>query len=292
MQDWGRFGYQDKGFACGGPIDEHAFLWANKLLGNNYNAAQIEISMGLFSGVFTAPTTMAMCGADTAATLNGQRLGNWRSVQVRAGDVLTCAYTHKGMRSYLAVAGGFTVPLQSGSVATVVREHMGGLHGAALAAQDVVPFAPGIMNAEVLVPWQFIPSFDAQIDLAVLLSYQSQEFSETALESFFGSYFSVSAESNRMGIRLQGPEIPGPKAALISEGIAGGAIQIPADGQPIILAKDRQTIGGYPKIGCVSTIDMSKLAQAQPGTQICFHQQSIEEASERLAQRNNFFGIK
>ncbi len=290
IQDWGRYAYQSQGFAPAGPMDEHAFLWANKLLENNYNAAQIEISMGMFTAEFTQATTVALCGANTNATLNGKQIGNWRSFSVEAGDVLRCQYAPQGVRAYLAVAGGFQVEAQLGSSACTPRQGIGGLNGSALSSGDEIHYQADKCR-NVLVPDRFIPRYEKQLRIGYYPVYQHKSFSDEMREQLQRKLYQVTGDSDRMGIRLQGPIIQAPETLPLSEGIAFGSIQIPADGQPIILAKDRQCIGGYPKIACVNVLDMSVLAQAQPGTQIRFYQCDLYEQLVQLRKRNAFFNI-
>lgn len=290
VQDAGRFGLQHYGHATGGPMDEHAFLWANKLLDNPPFVAQIEMTLGQFRCSFTRNTSIAICGAEMQATLNGEAIRNWHSHAVEAGDVLSFGFARSGLRAYLAVAGGFDLPMFHHSCACVVREVVGGLDGRALQAGDELRYAAATTALDNrLVPDYFIPAYADDLDLGVIASAQFEDFDPEQRERFFDSAYTVTQDQDRMGIRLQGPPVIWNGGELLSEGIACGAIQIPGDGQPIVLAKDRQTVGGYPRLGCVSRLDLSRLAQARPGCRVQFYQQDFAEACALLQERQHFF---
>ncbi|QIR07519.1 biotin-dependent carboxyltransferase family protein [Salinivibrio costicola] len=293
VQDLGRHGHQHIGVSPGGPMDEHAFLWANRLLDNPLNAAQIEIAMGQFSCEFYADTTIALTGADMNARLNGKAVASWQSLRVRAGDQLSLPGARTGMRSYLAVKEGFKVTGVLNSCATVMRDGLGGFsrQGDKLMAQDRLQYkvTPPIPTRRV--PEKFIPDYGQPLILSVIPGYQYELFAHAERERFFSSEFTVTPKIDRMGYRLSGAAIQCQTTSLISEGIALGAIQIPADGQPIILMRDRQTIGGYPKIGCVTARDLSKLAQCQPGTTVRFIEKDLYQAeAERMIEHHFFHG--
>ncbi len=293
IQDFGREGFQHIGVTTGGPLDEHAFLWANHLLDNDINAAQIEISVGMFAAEFTQACTIALTGADMAATLNGQAIKPWRTYNLNPGDRLNMATATTGMRAYLAVKGGFEVTPQLQSCATVMRERIGGLdqQGSKLQAQDQIGFQPGTATLTRRVPQQFIPDYSADLELGVIPGYQYDSFSLAQINRFFSEPYRISTEIDRMGYRLSGAAVNSSLDGIISEGISYGAIQIPKDGQPIVLLKDRQTIGGYPKIGCVTSLDAARLSQRGPGTQVRFKPVSVEQATAERMIYNHFFGI-
>ncbi|MBV1841269.1 MULTISPECIES: biotin-dependent carboxyltransferase family protein [Photobacterium] len=293
VQDLGRHGHQHIGVSPGGPMDEHAFLWANRLLDNPLNAAQIEIAMGQFSCEFHADTTIALTGADMNARLNGKPVASWQSLRVRSGDQLSLRGARNGIRSYLAVKEGFKVTGVLDSCATVMRDGLGGFsrQGDKLMAQDRLRYNVTTPMPTRRVPEQFIPDYGQSITLSVIPGYQYDLFDQAERERFFSSEFTVTPQIDRMGYRLSGAAIACQTTSLISEGIALGAIQIPADGQPIILMRDRQTIGGYPKIGCVTARDLSKLAQCQPGATVRFIEKDLYQAeAERMIEHHFFRG--
>jgi biotin-dependent carboxylase-like uncharacterized protein len=291
IQDLGRFGYQDVGVTVGGPMDNHAFYWANRLLDNHPNASQIEITMGPFAAVFEKSTTFSLCGAEVVAKLNDRIISNWHSCIAKSGDLLTLSFPKKGLRTYLAIAGGFDVPETLGSTSTVVRDQFGGMsqQGDKLRDGDTLPYQPNVSLFCRGVLKQFIPDYAETIRIGVLPTYQFDEFDKKAINTFLNEIYTVTPLIDRMGYRLEGATIDFPEQQFISEGIVPGSIQIPANGQPIVLMRDRQSIGGYPKIGCVCNRDLNLLAQATPGTKIQFFLQDLFEAEAELQQEQHYF---
>lgn len=279
LQDLGRHGYQHLGVTTGGPMDEIAFLWGNALLDNDDNAAQLEITFGMLSLEATQPTSIALAGADLGATINDEAIIPWQTYAVKAGDVLTFQQPKFGLRAYLAVKGGFLAEPVLGSVATVIREQLGGLTGKGEKLQkgDLLPFTPTQHHTPRHLPRLAIPNYD-QVEIDVVTGYQYKRFSGLDRAHFFSSDYTLSQHCDRMGYRLEGRAVGQDQPGIISEGIAYGAIQIPNDGQPIVLLKDRQTIGGYPKIGCVTTLSGSLLSQKKPGDKIGFRFMSVDQA--------------
>lgn len=291
IQDLGRTGHQHLGVSPGGPMDMHAFLWANRLLDNPMNTSCIEITVGMFNARFEQYTTFALTGADMNATLNGTPISAWQSYHASPGDVLVLKGARFGLRAYLAVKAGFNVPTVLQSTATVIRDELGGLdtRGKALCAQDTLPYSatPPIIRRQV--PAVFIPDYPSQVVLDCIASYQFAWFSSDQHHQFFHSEYTLTNHSDRMGARLSGTPIPCHQQRLVSEGIALGSVQIPPDGQPIILMRDRQTIGGYPKLGCLSARSINTLAQCQPGTTITFRLLPLEQAIEQQREFQQFF---
>lgn len=292
VQDLGRHGYQSLGLTTGGPMDEMAFRWSNALLDNDTNSAQIEITFGMFSLEAQADTSIAITGADLGATLNDKSISPWRSYAIKKGDILAFHQPVWGLRAYLAVKGGFLCEPTLGSVATVMREKIGGLTGKGdkLQKGDILKYQPFTHHQDRAVPRLAIPNY-GQTEIPVILSYQYESFSTLERANFFSSDYRVSGNSDRMGYRLEGKVISSDLKGIISEGIAYGAIQIPKDGQPIVLLRDRQTIGGYPKIGCVTRYGGSILSQQKPGDVIQFTPITVDQAERerhlqmsRLAQ--------
>lgn len=292
LQDLGRHGFQDIGVTPGGPMDIHAYYWANRLLDNPPKAAQIEITMGPFQATFTQPTSFSLCGAKVTAILNGKTIFPWQSYQAATGDLLEIGYPEKGLRTYLAVKGGFKAPETLGSISTVARDQFGGLskQGDKLSSGDALPYEGSMQPFQRAVPKKFIPEFSEAVKIGVLPTYQFYQFSSKARDSFFNQQYTVTPQIDRMGYRLNGDDpVIFESQSFISEGIALGAIQIPANGQPIVLMRDRQTIGGYPKMGCVCQRDLGLLTQSVPGTKIQFFLQEIYEAEAELHLEQCYF---
>jgi biotin-dependent carboxylase-like uncharacterized protein len=282
LQDAGRFGKHQIGLTTGGPLDPEAFYWANQLTDNADNATAIEITVGGLQLKAHCATTIAVTGANMALTINGEVRDLWRSHNVSSGDTIALGFASEGCRAYLAVAGGFVIDPMFGSSATVVREGIGGLQGTALQAGDQLPCRGNPLEQQWQLPQSQIPHYSKQITLRVIPGYQEHTFSRQQQRLFFHNTYTVSDRADRMGIRLEGPQLKSSIEGILSEGICLGAIQVPADGQPIILMNDRQTIGGYPKIGSVLSLDLARLAQLTPGDKVNFAAITIDCAHNAL----------
>lgn len=281
LQDGGRYGYHHLGLTTGGPVDALAFRWANVLCGNEQHAAAIELSVGGLALQVDTATRIAVCGATVPFTIDGQPAQCWRSYAVNAGTQLRFGYAAQGVRSYIAVAGGFQLTPTFGSVATVVREGLGGLTGQPLRQGDVLPCQTAAAAPCLLLPEAYRPYYSNDITVRVLPTYQYSQFSAAQRQQFIDGHYTVSARSDRMAYCLTASAaINTEHAALLSEGICLGTVQIPPDGMPIVMLADRQTIGGYPKIGTVLSIDLAKLAQLAAGASVRFRY--IDYASARL----------
>lgn len=297
LQDLGRLGVAEQGLSQGGAVDLHAACWANYLVGNMASAAVIEITLGMAQFIAVEDCTLALTGAPMQPLLDDIPMESWQCVFMRAGQTLKLGGARHGLRAYLAVQGGFLAPDVLGSCATVVRNQLGGLsHGQPLVTGDRVPFAyaspdPTMLSRHRQTPSRFIPDYSQPITLRVIESYQAAAFQAVEKAQFYASHYTVSQETDRMGCRLSGPAIQAEIDGIISEGIALGSIQIPPDGQPIVLLNDRQTLGGYPKLGCVARVDIARLAQAAPGTSVQFIQGDLAVLSEEWRQFSRFFGL-
>ena len=278
IQDRGRFGAHNLGLTNGGPLDALAFAWANRLLTNPANASTLEISFGGLSLESEIDTVIVVTGAELPVKVNGETMAQWQTHPVKAGDSIELGYTTRGTRAYLAVAGGFAIPASFGSSATVVREKIGGLNGDKLAAKDHLPCDSKPLQQHYYLADHDRPQYPDNATLRVVPGYQLSQFDSVERHRFFNAQYQVTDRSDRMGFRLEGEVIKSNINSMLSEGICHGAIQIPADGQPIVLMNDRQTIGGYPKIGSVIPLDTAKLAQLSPGSTINFESISPEYA--------------
>lgn len=312
LQDAGRVGQGALGLTNGGPLDGNSFRWANALLGNAPGSTALELSVG---GLVLQAKQNGLCcvtGAPLPFTINGQPVNQWQVHAFKTGDTLELGMMTQGLRSYIAVAGGFAVPAQFGSSATVMREGIGGLAnrpGGKLAAGDNLPMhsplysvshspshsalqstshspshSPSHSRALCLnpLPETWRPTFSKAIELRLIPSYQAEQFSRVERARFYLARYTISNSADRMGYKLSGPAIHCQAAPLLSEGICYGAVQIPPDGQPIVLLNDRQTLGGYPKMGAILSLDGWLLAQAPPGTAVSFSPITAEEAHNAL----------
>ncbi len=283
VQDLGRTGYQSLGFSVSGAMDSRALRIGNLLLGNPQDAAAIEMTMSGMTVEFTSPAVIALTGADMQARRNGAPMPRWTAVYMHAGDVLTCGAAAAGLRAYLCVAGGIDVPVVMGSRSTNLKCGIGGFCGRKLAAGDWIPYFAARSNTAGRA---YTPDeYPAALTLRVIPGPQDDMFTAEGLRTFFSGEYTVTPSSDRMGIRLDGAAIESKNGSdIISDGIAPGSVQIPSSGKPIILMADRQTTGGYAKIATVFSPDLSRLAQARPGTKIRFASLSPASAQRLLAR--------
>lgn len=281
LQDAGRFGVRHLGVTQGGAADWLSMARANGLLGNTPGAAVIEITLGGLTVVAQDDCTLALAGADLAAALDGQPLKPWRSFSMSKGQTLTFTQPLTGARAYLAAPAGFAAPQVLGSCATVVREQLGGPDGlgrALLAGDELSYNGVAAPLRELEVPMQ--PVFSANPRLDLVMGAQLGAFSGQSTFDAFNRPWTLDSRADRMGIRLLGPALVYQGAPMISEGIPLGAIQVPPDGQPIVLLNDRQTIGGYPRLGALTPLALVRLAQCLPGEQV-YLRPVTQEAAQR-----------
>ncbi|MDX3775031.1 biotin-dependent carboxyltransferase family protein [Chromatiaceae bacterium AAb-1] len=278
LQDSGRYGYSNIGLTTGGPLDAWSFNWANRLLQNAADATAIEISIGGLQLQAGIDTFFCVCGAEIPLQVNGEPKALWTVHKIHRGDKIALGMAGKGLRAYLAVAGGFQVTPQFGSTATVLREGVGGLNGQKLQAADIIAANPGKASAGLSLPAEFQPRFSQIVPLRLVEGYQINAFSLAERQRFYRSEYQITPQADRMGYKLSGTAIECQQRTLLSEGICYGAVQIPPDGQPIVLLNDRQTLGGYPKMGTVLSQDLWQLAQAGPGARVYFRPISAQEA--------------
>jgi biotin-dependent carboxylase-like uncharacterized protein len=269
LQDGGRFGIRHLGVTQGGATDWISMSWANWLLGNALDAAVIEITLGGLSLIAEQDACLALAGADLGARLDDQPLQPWSSFLVRRGQHLVFNQPVQGARAYLAAPGGFDATPVMGSKSTVCREGLGGLDGSglALAAGQRLTWS-GTSPAPRKLDADRIPDLSATRPLEIVLGAQIADFAGQSLFDAFNSPWQVDSRADRMGVRLLGTPLHYQGKPLISEGIPLGAIQVPPDGQPIILLNDRQTIGGYPRLGALTPGSLARLAQCLPGTEL------------------------
>ena len=270
LQDAGRRGHHRVGLTNGGPLDREAFDYCNRLLGNPAGSTAIEVSFGGIHLQAEADTFICVTGARMPLRINGKEAPGWEVLGVAAGDDIQLDFAEQGCRAYLGVAEGFDIPSSFGSSATVMREGIGGLAGDKLHAGDILPCPTVTERGRLYLPTTQQPHYQDEITVRVIPGYQQHQFNRLQQRRFFSHGFVVSQRCDRMGYRLEGPEIKCDIDGILSEGICQGAIQIPADGQPIVLLNDRQTIGGYPKIGSALSLDAARLAQLTPGARVHF----------------------
>lgn len=287
VQDLGRPGYQAYGVSPAGAADEYALRLANWAVGNPPDAAGLEITLVGPQLVFPQETTLAITGADLGPMLDGEPLAMWTAVRVPAGSVLSFAGGSRGCRAYLAVAGGIDVPPVLGSRSTDLAGRFGGLEGRPLRAGDELPLGNlAGWGGPRPIPLELIPLYPQHLEARVVLGPQEAHFTSEGLRVFLRSRYLVTPQSDRTGLRLEGPAIRHRgRVDMISAGVPPGGIQVPQDGRPLVLLANRQTIGGYPQIATVVSADLWRLAQLRPGCSVSFRAVTVEEA-QRLCVRH------
>ena len=280
VQDLGRHGHRERGICPGGALDTLALTLANRLVGNADGAAGLELTMGGCEFRFDIDTRIALAGDDFGARLDGLPLQAHWSVPVAAGQTLklggaNAAPGKKGLRSWLAVAGGIDVPLVLGSRSTDLKAGFGGHGGRALKKGDRLPLGAAMLDDAQRARRAFGlrgPAWDIggapddvgdAIALRVMRGPEFEHFTAASHKTLWSEPWRLTPQSNRMGSRLEGVALARKRQAdMLSSGVIPGTIQVPPSGQPIILMGDAQTTGGYPRIGVVIRADPWKLAQA------------------------------
>ncbi len=290
VQDRGRAGFQQLGVSVSGAVDVDALDGGNRLVGNDLSAAAFEVMLGGLVVQFNEPTEFALTGSDTGATLDGVPVSTNVSYLAHADATLQMGMAQGGLRAYLSVGGGVDLEPVLGSRSTHSASAIGGFEGRALVEGDLLPV--GVPNNQAqsgnLLEIQIAPVSNAELNIRIVLGPQDNEFSTNGVEALLNSSYSVTDQSNRQGLRLDGPVVESLSGRydIISDAVVNGSIQIPGDGKPIILLADRQTTGGYAKIATVATVDLPKLGQATPGTVISFEAISVDIAQALLAARH------
>jgi antagonist of KipI len=284
VQDRGRVGWQGDGMVVAGAMDPFASQIANIVVGSGRGAAVLEITLrGPMLRALTE-ATVAVCGADLSAHCDGEALPLWQSVQVKRGQTLGFGPRRAGTRAYLAVAGGFDSPPVLGSRSTYLRGGMGGIDGRALQRGDVLSATgTGVGRPGRSLAPKETPQYGSPTVVCVLPGTHGGAFDGSAWETLMSAPYCVAPQSDRMGYRLTGPRLgyaPDFGGSILSEAVPWGGLQVPPDGQPILLTADRQTTGGYPLIGVAASVDLPGVAQAGPGDEIVFHPISLEDAQE------------
>jgi len=289
VQDLGRVGYQQFGVSVSGVMDPRATALANILVGNPDGEAVLECTMMGPHLQFNQANYIAITGGDLGATLDGQPVQTYKAFKVEAGQVLKFTMPKKGCRAFVAFAGGLDIPEVMGSRSTYMKAKIGGFQGRKLEKGDEIGFRapnPDLPNPNLrsMAP-EFVPR--AEYTVRVVLGPQDDYFTDAGIQTFLSEVYTVTAEFDRMGCRLEGAVIQHKDGGdIISDGIAFGAIQVPSAGKPIIMLGDRQTTGGYTKIANVITADFRILAQLKQGDKVRFEKVSIKAAQEALmAQR-------
>ncbi|MCJ8010093.1 biotin-dependent carboxyltransferase family protein [Lederbergia wuyishanensis] len=290
LQDLGRNGWQAFGVPVGGAMDRKAARLANILLGNDENEAVLEMTLAGPTIQFDESAIIAIFGANMSPKRNGKAVEPRKPILVSKGDVVTFGAAKSGVRTYLAVKGGFSHPAILGSKSTNARANM----GRPLQAGDVIPFKHAFSFKHF--SWGLSYKLETYInDKEMSIRFvKGRQYDFFEKKDFPKSKYEVGSSSDRMGYRLTGPKLhSNQKVELITEGTTFGSIQVPPNGEPIILMADRQPTGGYPKIGEVISCDLPRLSQIRPGELLRFKEISLKKAQQLLiAQEKELKEIK
>jgi antagonist of KipI len=296
VQDLGRTGCRQFGVSLGGALDVFALRVANLLVGNDELAAGLEITFGGLQLQFADERIVAWCGGDFDVQIESRSLPAGHATRLQACEELKFGRPQIGCRSWLAISGGVDVPIVLGSRSTDLRANFGGFRGRALRDGDVLQLGarPGspIPATERISSWSASkPWSQTAVSNPVLRFVRGAAwdlFNDLTIQRFTSEAFAVSTDSDRMGVRLDGPELRRDNDVdLISEAVAPGTIQVPSSGKPILLLGDCQTIGGYPKIAHVITVDLGIAAQLRAGDRVRFSEVSLADAHRLLLERES-----
>jgi antagonist of KipI len=291
VQDLGRTGQMRHGIPPSGPVDRFAFVVANRLVGNPDGAAALECTLIGPRFEVDAAGAIAVTGADMPVTVNGAEAPRWATIALNAGDVVKLGPARAGVRSYVAFSGGLDVPLVLGSRSTYVRGRMGGLEGRALRKGDALRTLPsGPVRPQRVEP-DAVPDYRSAQPIRLVLGPQDDRFTDAGIRALLDSPYEVLPQSDRMGARLRGPRIEHARGHdIISDGIALGSVQVPGDGQPIVLLVDRQSTGGYTKLATVFSCDIGRIGQARPGQSLRFQAVGVAAAHRLLRESDAVLG--
>ncbi|MED3563093.1 biotin-dependent carboxyltransferase family protein [Bacillus xiapuensis] len=297
IQDLGRYGSQKFGVIVSGAMDSYSLRAANLLVGNKENEGTLEITLFGTSLLFEEDRVIAITGGDLQAVIDGKKAATWRPILVRKGSVLQFKSAIHGCRAYVAFAGGIAVPEVMGSKSTYLRAGIGGFKGRALKKEDIIEFDEmnklsqsiftKLENLKSNPTWSVnytkLVNLQQSQTIHVIRGSEFDRFDEKSRKSLFQEPFKLTTQADRMGYRIEGPQLSlEKKFELLSEGVTFGTIQVPPSGNPIVLMADRQTTGGYPKIGQIMTADLPSMAQLQPNAVIHFKEISHEDAEKEL----------
>ncbi|MEC2075253.1 biotin-dependent carboxyltransferase family protein [Metabacillus fastidiosus] len=307
VQDMGRYGFQKYGVVVSGAMDNVAARLANIIVGNDEREALLEITLMGPTLSFSEDTVISICGADFSPQMNGEKLPMWRPVLIPAQSVLQFFNVKEDCRAYIAVAGGIDIPLVMESKSTYIRARIGGFEGRVLKRGDVLqikePFefsarlteklrqmnSAAFSTANWTLHYNWRKLYSKNNSIRFIRGPQYELFANKVMNDH---YFKISPQSDRMGYRLTGHALSlKEKTELFSEAVPIGTIQVPPDGNPIILMADRQTTGGYPILGITASVDIPVLAQMKPGDKLKLKEITLEAAQKELIERETAFQL-
>ncbi|HYK71519.1 MAG TPA: biotin-dependent carboxyltransferase family protein [Pseudoneobacillus sp.] len=296
IQDLGRYGYQRDGIMVSGVMDTFSMKLANILVGNEEKEAVLEVTLIGPSLTFMVDSIISICGGNISPTINKVPVSMYKPLIVKKGETLEFGAVQYGSRSYIAFKEGINVEKVLGSKSTCLPATFGGLDGRALLKGDVLPVQNISLHSVENLNWRLSPYFQQLLfngeSIRFIKGLQSHLFTRESLETFEKATYVLTKDSNRMGFRFQGTELRlSIKQEIVTEGVAFGSVQVPSNGQPIILMADRQTTGGYPKIAQIISVDLPRLAQLKTGESITFTEVTLFEAQQLALQQQKEFSI-
>ncbi|HDQ92496.1 MAG TPA: biotin-dependent carboxyltransferase [Synergistetes bacterium] len=285
VQDRGRWGYQAFGMPVSGAMDLYSLMAGNAVVCNDPGAAALEMTLLGPRLRFSSSRLFCVTGGDLSPRLNGREIPCWEGIMAREGDVLSFHGAVEGARAWLCISGGIDTQPVMDSRSTCLRAGIGGYRGRKLMAGDVIPLGmPDRLwyrGEGFPIPPRHRNRVEKCPNIRVIPGPQEEMFSPSGVESFYGSVFRVSAESDRMGYRLEGGPVEHAGGAdIISDAIPCGAVQVPGHGLPIVMLADRQTTGGYPKIAVAIGADIHLFSQLVHGDILSFRKTGMAEAEK------------
>ena len=291
VQDFGRVGVMKNGFTQNGAMDRYSMAVANRLCGNCDSAPVLEMTVLGVTARFTQDTVVCVSGADFGAKINDKPIKRNKAYKINKGDILSMGAAKSGMRAYLAVAGGIVGEYVFGSASTNLKFAFGGHFGKKLQSGDVLSIGTGAFPLGEIDKWEIPESeYSKDAQLRVVLGPQNEMFTDEDIRLFLSQEYEVTAQSDRMGIRLSGEPLKSKNGMdIISDGIVFGSVQVPNSGEPIILMADHQTTGGYAKIATVISVDLPRASQLSVGNTVRFKSVTVEEAEQEAKKQKRFF---
>ncbi|MEB9410399.1 biotin-dependent carboxyltransferase [Bacillus sp. 007/AIA-02/001] len=296
VQDLGRSYYQQFGVPVGGAMDKNALRLINMLVGNEENEAGLEMTILGPKLLIKKTTLLAIGGVDMEPLLNGERIPLWRPILAEEGSMLCFGKVKNGCRAYVTFAGGIHIEGTMGSKSTYIRAAIGGIEGRMLKKGDCFQigtysemanrFIQDLQKDErIKTKWvisnSVLPKYKKHPKLRVIADFEYDQFTEESRKAFFTKEYKVSNYADRMGYRVEGEVLNRiEEKEILSSPVTFGTIQVPNGGQPIILMADRQTTGGYPRMGNIISVDLPLLAQLKPGDYVSFEKITLEEAEQ------------
>ncbi|PEX72160.1 KipI antagonist [Bacillus cereus] len=296
VQDLGRSYYQQFGVPVGGAMDKNALRLINMLVGNEENEAGLEMTILGPKLLIKKTTLLAIGGVDMEPLLNGERIPLWRPILAEEGSMLCFGKVKNGCRAYVTFAGGIHIEGTLGSKSTYIRAAIGGIEGRMLKKGDCFQistysemanrFIQDLQKDErIKTKWvisnSVLPKYKKHPKLRVIADFEYDQFTEESRKAFFTKEYKVSNYADRMGYRVEGEVLNRiEEKEILSSPVTFGTIQVPNGGQPIILMADRQTTGGYPRMGNIISVDLPLLAQLKPGDYVSFEKITLEEAEQ------------